>query len=171
MSDTDADCGKGDSRQEVSGELVIAGGDATEVLEPGEHALDQVALAIGGLAVGDRPAPAGSRWNDGPGALIGQEPAKTIGVVGLVGDQALDGSCRRNQGRRHRNVVDVAGREQQDPWPAFAVRQRVDFRGAATARAADGFAEGPPFPPAAVRCALIWELSMAALAMMPGEPV
>jgi len=47
----------------------------------------------------------------------------------------------------------------------------MDFGRASAARAADGFLEDPPFPPAAERCALMWELSMATLAMMPVEPV
>lgn len=100
-----------------------------------------------------------------------QKLAQAVGIVSLIGDEAPDRTCRRNQGPSHRDVVDVAGREQQDTRPAVAVGRRVDFRGAAAARATDGFAEGPPFPPAAERCALMWELSMAALAMMPVEPV
>ena len=38
--------GKDDGGEEVSGELIVASGDAPEVLEASEHALDQVALAI-----------------------------------------------------------------------------------------------------------------------------
>jgi len=47
----------------------------------------------------------------------------------------------------------------------------MDFRRAAAARAANGLPEGPPFPPAAERCALMWELSIATVPMMPVEPV
>ena len=46
MSDGDADGGKSDGREEVSGELVIAGGNAAQMLELVEEALDEVALSI-----------------------------------------------------------------------------------------------------------------------------
>ena len=36
-----------DSRKEVAGELVVAGCDAPEILEPREHAFDQVARPVG----------------------------------------------------------------------------------------------------------------------------
>ena len=39
-----------DHGEEVSGELVVAGGDAAEVLQLGEEPLDQVALAVEPLA-------------------------------------------------------------------------------------------------------------------------
>ena len=45
-----------DGGEEVSGELVVAGGDASEVLEGAEGAFDPVALAIGLAVVGDRAA-------------------------------------------------------------------------------------------------------------------
>src|SRR5258708_1919494 len=38
--------GKGDAGEEVSGELVVSRGDAAEVLEAAEHALDEIALPI-----------------------------------------------------------------------------------------------------------------------------
>jgi hypothetical protein len=46
MSDVDADRGKGDGGQEISGKFVVACGDPAQMLEFVEEALDQVALAI-----------------------------------------------------------------------------------------------------------------------------
>ena len=47
-------CGQNDSRQEVSRELVVSGCNSAEVLEPGEHALDDVTQAIGFAVVRDQ---------------------------------------------------------------------------------------------------------------------
>ncbi len=65
----------------------------------------------------------------------------------------------------------VARREQENPRPAKGVAQRMERGRAAAARAADGLLEGPPFPPAAERCALTWELSMAAVPITAAVPV
>jgi hypothetical protein len=73
--------------EEICGEIVVARGDATEVLdEVGEHAFDQVALAIGASIVGDRRLAAGAGFQRDvpPGRL------QSIGVVDLVGDQPLN---------------------------------------------------------------------------------
>ena len=63
------------------------------------------------------------------------------------------------------------GREQQNPWPTGIVAQRMERGCPAAARAADRLREGPPFPPPAERCALMWELSIAAVPMTPVLPV
>ena len=42
----DYGCGEEDATEEVAGELVVAGGDAAEFLEPVEHAFDEVALPV-----------------------------------------------------------------------------------------------------------------------------
>src|SRR4051794_10024753 len=105
------------------------------------------------------------------GSLSAEKLTQAVGVVGFVGDEMRDRSSGGNQRRRQRDVIDVAGREQKDTRPAFGVGQGMDFRRASAARATDGFPEGPPFPPAAERWALIWELSMATLPMMPVAPV
>jgi hypothetical protein len=41
-----------DGGGEVGCELAVAGGDASPILEAAEHALDEIALAIGGLVEG-----------------------------------------------------------------------------------------------------------------------
>jgi hypothetical protein len=41
-----------DGREEVTGGAAVAGGDAPPVLEPAEHALDEVAAFGGGLVEG-----------------------------------------------------------------------------------------------------------------------
>ena len=95
---------------------------------------------------------------------------QAVGIVGFVGDEPFDWSSGGEKRWRQRDVIDVAGREQKDARPTFCIDQGVDFRGPPATRAADRLLEGPPFPPAAERCALMWELSMAAVPM-PVEPV
>ena len=46
--------GTGDAGEEVSGELVVSRGDAAEVLEAAEPALDEIALPIKDGVVGDQ---------------------------------------------------------------------------------------------------------------------
>ena len=77
--------GEGDGGQEVVGELVVAGGDATEVLEPAEGVLDQVAIAVSASVVGDLPLARDPAWNDRHGAGLTERAAQAIGVVALVG--------------------------------------------------------------------------------------
>jgi hypothetical protein len=47
----------------------------------------------------------------------------------------------------------------------------MDLGGAPAPRVADRLGEGPPFAPAAERCALMWVLSIDTVAVMPVEPV
>src|SRR5690606_10289990 len=148
-----------------------AGSDALELLQARDAPLGQVALRGGGLVVGDRSTTAAGRRNDGFGALIGQQLSQAVGIVGLVGDEPLDRPRRGEKCRSKRNIVDVAGRKQKHAGPPPGVGQCMDFRRAPAARATDGFPEGPPFPPAAERCALMWELSMATVPMIPVDPV
>ena len=69
------------------GTSVVAGGDAPPVLEPAEHALDEIATAIGGLAVGGRVLPALSGRDAGFDAAGLDGGAQRITIVSLVADQ------------------------------------------------------------------------------------
>ncbi|MDA9504658.1 hypothetical protein XI09_07900, partial [Bradyrhizobium sp. CCBAU 11386] len=128
-------------------------------------------LAIEPFAVGNRLTAAGRGRNDRLSALLGEELSQTVGVVGFVGDQPLDRSGCRKKGWCQRDIVDVTWREQQDAGTSLVIGYGVDFRRPATARTADGLPEVPPFPPAADRCALMWELSIATDPTMPVLPV
>jgi hypothetical protein len=67
--------------------------------------------------------------------------------------------------------VGIAGAQEEKARPSLGIGQGVDLGRAATARAADGFAVRPPFPPAAERWALMVELSIATVPMIPVDPV
>ena len=83
----------------------------------------------------------GAGRNDGFNAALLKISSQAVGVVGLVSNQSFDRSSSRQQLLRHHHVMDIARRDQQNPRLA---------------------GEGPPFPPAAERCALTWELSIEA---------
>jgi hypothetical protein len=74
----------------VVGALVVAGGDGAELLETAEEALDAVALLVDVAVVrhGD-PAASGGR-NDDVDAGLAQGLGEMVGVVGAVGDQAVE---------------------------------------------------------------------------------
>src|SRR2546430_8750921 len=74
--------GELDHGEEVGGELVVASSDAAEVLQLREEALDQVALAVEALAEAGFPAPV-ALGRDGRGALVLDQLADAIGVIGL----------------------------------------------------------------------------------------
>jgi|GEM_PF-6567922 len=58
------DRNEAEGRKEVSGELVIARGDAAEILQPSEAARDDVAVLVGALVVPDALLAAGFAGDD-----------------------------------------------------------------------------------------------------------
>lgn len=94
-----------------------------------------------------------------------------VGVIALVGEQPAERPCSLDQGLGHADVVDVAGTELQDAGAPALINQAVQFGCATATGAAYGLGEGPPFAPAAERCALMWVASMAAPSKIPLWPV
>jgi hypothetical protein len=92
--------GELDHVEEVGGELVVAGSDAAEVLQLREEALDQVALAVETLAEAGFPAPVALARDVGRGALVLDQLADAIGVVGLI---------RQHDGSRDEMVEQCVG--------------------------------------------------------------
>jgi len=128
-------------------------------------------LAIGVPVMRDEGFSPGAGRDDSFNAALPEVSSQAIGVVGLVGDQSFDGSSRRQQLLRHHDVMEVARRNQQNPGPAGGIGEGVDRRRASAAGASYAFLEGPPFPPAAERCALTCELSIEAVPITPVLPV
>ena len=128
-------------------------------------------MAIGGPVMRDEGLSPGAGRDDSFNAALLEIGSQPVGVVGLVGDQSFDGSSGRQQFLRHHDVMDVARRNQQNSGPAGGVGEGVDRRRASAARASYAFLEGPPFPPAAERCALTCELSIEAVPITPVLPV
>ena len=128
-------------------------------------------MAINVPVMGDEGFSPSAGRDDSFNAVLLEVSSQAVGVVGLIGDQSFDGPSRRQQLLRHHDVVDIARRNQQNPGPADAVGESVDRRRASASGAAYAFLEGPPFPPAAERCALTWELSIEAVPITPVLPV
>ena len=85
-----------------------------------------------------------------------------VGIIGTVGHQPSERAGAIEKACCDRDVVDVAGSQDEDARPALGIGERVELAGAAAARLAEGLLEGPPFPPPAERCALMCVLSIAA---------
>lgn len=133
------------------GETVVAGGDSAEVLETSEHALDGVAVAIEDWREAVLPAPVGLGWDVRRRSFALDLAADGVAVIALVATQ--DGGCghlveQRIGGRAVGHLA--AGQEERD-GAAELVGERVDFRRAPAARAADRLRDLPPFPPEALR--------------------
>jgi hypothetical protein len=78
------DRNEAEGRKEVSGELVIARGDAAEILEPSEAALDDIAVLVGALVVPDALLAVGFARDDRLDFLVFEEGAKRIGIMGTT---------------------------------------------------------------------------------------
>ena len=143
-----------EGRQVVVCEFVVASGDPSPILEATEHALDEVALPIGGAVVGDRLLSARGRGNHGLDALRGEELAQAVGIIGSVRDDAPDRAGSGQERNRHGEVVDVARGQKQHARPALLVAQGMNLGRTPAPGAAEGLREVPPFAPEAERCAL-----------------
>jgi hypothetical protein len=146
--------------QEVSGELIIAGGDASEILEPAKAAFDDIASLVGAFVEAVEGCSVGLVRNDGDCAAAEDVGAEGVTIVALVGDEYAHRRSEVQKGRRDRDVGILSRSEMECARSAIRVAQGVDFRGASAARAADRLFMLPPFPPLAERCALIEVESM-----------
>ena len=137
--------------EEACREAVESGGDAAEVLEAAEHALDCVAVAVERGREARLPAPVRLRRDVGRDACGLNLPADGVAVVALVAVKHAGGGKVGQERRTGRTVRDLAAGQQEGDRATLPVRERVDLGGAAAARAADRLAALPPLPPAAER--------------------
>ena len=145
----------------MSCKLVVAGCDTTPVLEAAEHALDEVALAIGQVVEGVEGLAGWIVRDDGDSPAPDEEAAQCIAIVSSIARQTGSRRNGADQGGSRPNVAAMASRHVDGDWTSESVNDGVDFRGAAPARATDRLRLRPPFPPAAERCAFAVVLSIA----------
>ncbi len=125
--DPEADAGKGDCGEEVSCQLVMAGRNASEVLELVEETFHEIALAVQVM---------------GCGALLPAIPlGRDVAARALVGNAFEDGAGV------------AAAVSDGVPGRLKAVDDDVDFGAQPASRASDGVVRTPFFPPTACRCA------------------
>lgn len=148
-------CGQEDGREEGIGPLVIAGCDASEILEAAEHSLDDVTSFAGSLVVAVRML-AGRVWrDDGLDPPPGKHFPQASGIVSAIREEPLGLLSHREQAARSFEVVNVPGRDQQGARTTNLVGQGVNLGRLPATRPADGVIERPPFAPAAERWALM----------------
>ena len=140
--------------------FVIAGGHRPEVLEAAIGAFDDVAPLVALRIEGKAALAMGLVGNDGNGASAVQKAAEVVGIVAFVANQPSRRRGHRQQRHRDGDIGDIAAGQQKGTRAACRVDERVDFRGAPAARAADRLGLLPPFAPLAERCALTAVLSI-----------
>ena len=92
-------------------------------------------------------------------------------VIGAVRSEALwDGAVAQQQGSPDQ-ILGVAGSDRPGERPTARIAQRLDLGGPSAARAADGWADGPPCAPAAERWTLTGGGARAPKARTPLDPV
>ena len=136
--------GECDDGEVVACGLLEAGGDAPELLEPGETAFDEVALGVELLV---ERVLAGARWvagNDGESALVGDDPAKGVCVISGVGHDDARGQVLDQHGGLG-CVPHLAGGEVEAHGAAQAADGEMNLRAQASSGAADGLIFRPPF--------------------------
>ena len=113
--------------EEVACGFIVAGRDASALLEPCEQTLDVVAFAIQFFVVGALNFAVALGRNDGLTALIVDRLKHLVTVVALVGDHLF----RRQSLQQWRGLSDVVRltRRQQKPYRvAETVAGRMDLR-------------------------------------------
>src|SRR6266581_7882606 len=144
-----------------SGGFLVSGGNAPELLEAIDAPLDEIASLVGFAIVFDWCLAVRS-WH-GFDASLRQVVADAVAVVALVADE-LGGIdlVQLHQRVITFDLVHLASGHIEGQRIAFTVRAQVDFRGEASARAAERFPILiPPFAPAACWCARTIVESMA----------
>ena len=132
------DCRERDSIAKCPGELVVAGGDATEVLEAADRGLDPPALLVSLLVVADLDEPVLPARDDRLDATVTQLPSQGVGVVGAVGDEALAGADLGEQRVDAPDVAVMAGGQVDGDRSPEEVGGEVDLGGPSAARDANG---------------------------------
>jgi hypothetical protein len=143
-------------------ELVVAGSDATPILEPTETTFDNVAAFVGFFVMMDFLFAIGFARDDGLDALLLEKGADRVGIVTFVGEELFDAGQEADAFLCHHAIGGIARREDERPGPAGRVDDRVDLAVAAAFRKPDRLKIRPPFPPLAQRCTLTWLESNAA---------
>lgn len=149
-----------DGGEEVGGEFVVSGGDAAEMLEFVEEALDKVALPIN-LAVDDAADPDVALGGDVGGGAAGFD-----GFDDRASEEAAVGDDIAGQGEavdkawKGGLVGGLTRRQDETDRQAVGIDHGVDFSTQSSTRTTDGVIRAPFFPPAACWWARTIEVSI-----------
>ena len=149
MPDPESGGREGDCGDEVSGELVIAGCDGSEVFETVEEAFDEIALSVDLMVDGSADPDVALTGDVGLGAASLDQVDDGLGVVSPIGDH-VSGQRQVGQQLRCRGLVGgLAGGDDEADRQAATVDDHMDLGGQSAARSSDGVIRAPFFPPAA----------------------
>ncbi|MGY4334792.1 hypothetical protein ACVWWG_009260 [Bradyrhizobium sp. LB7.2] len=123
--------------QEIPGELIMSGSDAPEVLEPAKAALDDISAFVGAFVEAMDDDTVGFIGDDWLSAATNDFAAKIVAVIPFVSEERTHGRSERQNVGRRRDTGILAWGQMQDDRPAERIAQRMEFCGAASARAAD----------------------------------
>lgn len=126
----------------------------------GEGSFDDIAPLVGVLIERMEPLASWILLDHGGCSSSREELAKGIAVIGGIAQQRFRWWQRFDQSGGGFDVMAIAASQSERDEPAVSVDDRVYFRGPAAPASANGLLFGPPFPPAAQRCALAVVLSM-----------
>lgn len=107
----------------------------------------------------------------GLAAPRGEPVAELVGIIGAIRDQRARQRRAFQQGAGADEIVAIARRDREGDGTAVLIGYGVNFSRPSAARSSDGVGEGPPFPPAAERCALTCVESIDAEETTPLDPV
>jgi hypothetical protein len=131
------DCGYLNKAEEARGGLVVAGGDASKLLEKADHALDAIALGVSRLVQRAGLLAVGSPRNDRVGSLQIKLGAQVVAVVTLVGQQLARALLSvGQQGGGGGNIGRLAGRQMHCDGKSMRLGQHMNFGAEATTRPA-----------------------------------
>ena len=137
------------------GAAIVAGVDASPILQPAEHVLDAVALAIDGSIVRDRHFSIGLRRDARIDTAGRQSVAEPVGVVSPISNHRFDFGQRIEHECRALVVGCLPLAEQHDQRSALAIADGVELGVQAAFGASDTSGNSPFLRGlAAVRCAL-----------------
>src|SRR5438105_14274747 len=104
-----------------------------------EEALDQIAVLVDVLVVGDGLRSRPGRWNDGSAAGVRDAGAKPIGVIAFVGQEMFEGNAADQVLGLH-----LAAGEDEANGVAERVHARADLGPQTAARTPDRLILAPP---------------------------
>jgi hypothetical protein len=140
-----------DGGEKVSGELIVSGGDPSEILEPAKASLDDVSAFVGAFVEAMERDSIRFVGNDWFGANFDDLRAKTIAVISFIREECVH-SWRESQNSGSGGDIGVlAWRQKKRDGSTKRIAQRMDFGCAPAARTTDRLTALPPFPPEAQR--------------------
>ena len=138
----------------VSRELVVSGCNAAPVFEAAEGPFDQVSALVGFAVECVQMFSRGIVGNDRQRSALCHELPQRVAVVSRVGCTFAARWQLAEEADSRADVAQLAWRHFDGDGASECIADRVDLGRTPSTRATDSLRFGPPFPPAAERCAL-----------------